>query len=141
MRLQKIQAIISRCQNHPPVSQLRRLLQFQLDRIDQGLHAHRLYNARGTQNGYTSLNSQHGIEGFFCNFPALRNKDPDTGSALVIQLLKKVFCRLLDHLPGNGIDGRLADLLIQTRFGHPANPFSAIDLYPLFLCQKNLGID
>lgn len=93
--------------------------------IHQGLLAHRLHNAAGSQNGDAAYNAQVGIEGPLPHlFPAGDGNDHLHAAGGPLKGLRH---RRLDHLPGHVVNGCGSHWLVQTRLCHPAHPGAAVD--------------
>ena len=122
--------VIPRGEDHVPRPQGRGLVQLQGDGVHQGLLAHGLHNARGTQDGQPALHPQGGVESLLGRLPAPGDGEGDLQPAGVARLCAHCPGLGLDHLPGHPVDGRRAHRLVQAGLCHPAHPLAPVDAHP-----------
>ena len=107
------------------------LLKFYLYGINEGLLAHGFHDSRSSKDRYASLDSKLRIECLRRGFLSFRNGDYNFHSAGVVHLIADRFHSCADLYPRTGIDGRVADRLVEARFGHSAHALAAVYDYPL----------
>ena len=129
--LQEVKAVVSRAEDQTPAPGSRFLPDLQCDGVDNGLLAHGLDDPRRPQNRDSSLDAEHGVKGLFRDLPALRRGDQHLQAPRIAQLVTDRLHCAADHAPRYGVDGRFPHRPVETRSGHPADPFSAVDREPV----------
>ena len=129
--MQIVQPVVARGKNEPPVvfCPQRRLIHLQLDGVQNGLLAHRLYDTAGAQHRQPALHTDVGVKGASGYLLAAGDRDGHGKAAGVTGGFRFPAQRLGDHLPGHMVDGGLPDRLVQPGLCHPAYPRAAGNAY------------
>ena len=103
------------------------LFHFYVYALDQGSFAHWFYDPGGSKDGDSSDDPEAGVEGFFADLYAFRDRDYDFQSAFVIVFFG-CFCGFAqDHCFWDGVDGCFSDFLGEARFGDSSDADSSVE--------------
>ena len=129
--VQIVQPVVARGEDEPSMAfcPQRRLIHLQLDGVQNGLLAHRLYDAAGAQHRQPALHPDMGVEGAPGYLLTAGDGDGHGKAAGVAGGFCLPAQRFGDHLPGHMVDGGLPDRLVQPGFCHPAYPRAAGNAY------------
>ena len=123
---QVVQPVVAGGYNQAAAFQ-RCLVDFDLQRIQKCLLAHRLHNAAGAQHRQAALDPQMRVEGALGRSLAAFDGDDHREPAAVADGVRLPQKRLGYHLPRHTVDGRRADGLVEAGLCHTAHPRPAVN--------------
>ena len=126
MRSQIIQPIVAGGQDQAAAFQ-RGLMDFDLQRVQKCLLAHRLDDTAGTQHGQPALDPDMRVEGALGRSRAALDGDSDREAAAIAHGVSLPQQRLGDHLARHMVDGCRTHRLIQPGLCHAAHTCAAVD--------------
>ncbi len=137
----KIRSVIPRCKQSVLGTALPSLTKLYPNRVHQRFFAHRLHNSGGSQNGNPVHNSQPGVKGFARESFPIRHRNHNIQSSGVIGQPHHFQKILLNHSPGNRIDGGISYRLVQARFGYPTDTCPSLNEHSRLLRAGYFRID